>query len=320
MLYGEGITFWALMEALKAVGERADPVLERLGSGGAAVAQELFWVRRLLEALALERPLILHIDDLQWAQPMLFDLLENVAELSRGAPILLLCTARPERLEERPSWGGGKLNATALLLEPLDPADSVRLLDQLGHGLDDDARLRVIAASEGNPLFLEEMTALARERGTVAVPATIQALLAARLERLGHDERELLECGAVEGEVFHRIAVCALAGERPVPAAEPSLAGLVRKDLIRPHPATFPADEAFRFRHVLIRDAAYDGLPKAARATLHERFADWLEHAARGLAELDEIAGWHLEQVIRYQRELGHEVDDILARRAAQHL
>ncbi len=216
--------------------------------------------------------------------------------------------------------GWGKLNATALMLEPLDAADSARLLEQLGDGLDGEARSRVIAASEGNPLFLEEMSALARERGTVAVPATIQALLAARIERLGHEERELLECGAIEGEVFHRMSVCALAGERAVPTVEPWLARLVRKDVIRPHPAAFPGDEAFRFRHVLIRDAAYDGLPKVARADLHERFASWLEHAGAGLAELDDIAGWHLEQAAGYQRELAGSADTVLAGRAAQHL
>ncbi|MGO9975844.1 MAG: BTAD domain-containing putative transcriptional regulator [Solirubrobacteraceae bacterium] len=318
--YGEGITFWPLIEALSTIGEPARPLLERLSGGGAAVAQELFWeIRRLLEALALERPLILHVDDLQWAQPMVFDLMENIVELSRRAPILLLCTARPELLEQRPSWGAGRLNATALLLEPLDADDSAQLLEQLGGGLEHDARARVIAASGGNPLFLEEMTALARERGTVAVPATIQALLAARLERLGGEERELLECGAVEGEVFHRMAVCWLAGELPVPSVEPSLARLVREDLIRPQPATLPADEAFRFRHLLIRDAAYDRLPKAARAELHERFASWLEEAG-GLAELDHIAGWHLEQAVRYQRELQRPADPAVARRAAEHL
>ncbi len=319
--YGESITFWPLVEALKGAGEQTRPVLERLSGSGAAVAQELFWeVRRLLEALAAERPLILHIDDLQWAQPMLFDLLENVGALAHGAPILLLCTARPELLEERPDWRGGKPNQTALQLEPLDTRQSARLLKQLADGLDDEVRTRVIDASDGNPLFLEEIAALARERGTVAVPATIQALLAARLERLGREERQLLECGAIEGEVFHRLAVCALAGERPAAALESWLAQLVRKDVIRPHPATLPGDEAFRFRHLLLRDAAYDSLPKATRATLHERFAGWLEDACSELPESDDLAGWHLEQASRYQRELARPADIGLARRAAEHL
>jgi class 3 adenylate cyclase len=152
--YGEGITFWPLVEALMPVGEPAQQVLDHLTTGSAAIAEELFWeVRHLLEALAGARPVLFHIDDLQWAEPTLFDLLDHVADLSRGAPILLLCTARPELLEERPGWGGGKLNATTLLLEPLGSADSEALLDELGGGLDPETRRRVIAAGEGNPLF-----------------------------------------------------------------------------------------------------------------------------------------------------------------------
>jgi class 3 adenylate cyclase len=319
--YGEGITFWPLVEALMPVGGLAQPVIERLSSGGAAVPEELFWdVRRLLEELAAERPVLLHIDDLQWAEPMLLDLLDHVADLSRGAAILLLCTARPDLLDIRTGWGGGKLNATTVLLAPLSGEDSMVLLEELGDGLDREARARVIEASEGNPLFLEEMVALAGERGTVEVPPTIQALLTARLEGLPPEERELLERGAVEGEVFHRLAVRALAGERLAAELGLRLAGLVRKELIRPHPATFKNDEAFRFRHLLIRDAAYDTLPKATRADLHERFANWLEANAGDLVELDEIAGWHLEQAVRYLRELGRAVAPDVASRAAAHL
>src|SRR6202035_645575 len=150
--YGEGITFWPLVEALMPVGERAQQVLDRLSTGGAASPGELFWeVRRLLEDLAAERPVILHIDDLQWPEPMLFDLLDYLVDLSRLLPILLLCTARSELLEERPAWGAGKVNATRLLLEPLAVEDAEALLDALGDGLDRAARVRVIAASEGNP-------------------------------------------------------------------------------------------------------------------------------------------------------------------------
>ncbi len=294
-------------------GVNTGPVL--MGEG-----ENLAEVRRLLESLARDRPVVWYVDDLQWAEPTLLDLVDHVSDLSRGAPILLLCTARPELLEDRPSWGGGKFNATTALLEPLATAESEALLDKLADGLDAEARARVIAASEGNPLFLEEMVGLARERGTVEVPPTIQALLAARLEGLEVQERELLERGAVEGEVFHRLAVHALADERLVAEVELRLSRLVRKELIRPHVPTLIGDEAFRFRHLLIRDAAYDGLPKAARAELHERFARWLEGAAQGLVELDEIAGWHLEQAVRYRRELGQPVDRRLAGSAAAHL
>jgi class 3 adenylate cyclase len=319
--YGEGITFWPLIEALSPVGEPAREALDRLGSGGVAVPEELFFeARRLLESLALERPVILHIDDLQWAESMLLDLIDHVVDLSRGAPILVLCSARPELLDERPGWAGGKLNATTALLEPLKHDDCELLLDQLGDGLVPDARARVIATSGGNPLFLEEMTALTRERGEVAVPSTIQTLLAARLEQLETEERGLLVRGAIEGEVFHRAVIGALAGEGALADLESRLAALVRKELIRPHPPTFQNDQAFRFRHLLIRDAAYDSVPKAIRTELHERFATWLEENAPGFAELDEITGWHLEQTIRYQHELRRKTDEELARRAARHL
>ena len=319
--YGDGITFWPLIEALSAIGEPACHVLELFSGAGVAVPQELFFeVRGLLESLALERPVILHVDDLQWAEVMLLDLLDHIVDLSRGAPILVLCSARPELLDERPAWSGGKLNAASLLLEPLEAGDCEQLLDQLGDVLAPDARARVIAASEGNPLFLEEMAALAREHEIVAVPSTIQALLAARLELLEGAERELLERGAIEGEVFHRTGVRALVSDRSADELDRQLAGLIRKELIRPQPSTFQADRAFRFRHLLIRDAAYNALPKETRADLHRRFADWLEHNASELAELDEIAGWHLEQTIHYQQELGRHVDPALAPRAAQHL
>jgi len=319
--YGEGITFWPLVEALMLVGERAAPLLKRLEEGGAATPEELFWeIRRLLEELASEQPVILHIDDLQWAEAMMLDLLDHVVDLSRGAPILVLCTARLELLEERSAWGGGKLNATTVLLEPLDRGASEQLLDHLGHDLDAATRARVIEASEGNPLFLEEMVALARDRGHVAVPSTIQALLVARLERLASPEREVLERGAVEGQVFHRLAVRELVGGDVISTVERPLAGLIRKELIRPHPSALTDDEAYRFRHLLIRDAAYEGLPKATRAELHERFARWLEHAGSKLAELDEIVGWHFEQAVHYEHELGRAINGAVAERAAEHL
>jgi class 3 adenylate cyclase/tetratricopeptide (TPR) repeat protein/DNA-binding winged helix-turn-helix (wHTH) protein len=319
--YGEGITFWPLIEALSPVGEPADEVLGHLATGGLAVPEELFFeVRGLLETLASQRPVILHIDDLQWAEQMLLDLIDHVVGLSRGAPILLLCSARSELLEDHPTWGGGKLNATTALLEPLAAADCDVLLDALGDSLPPQERRRVIAASEGNPLFLEEMAALAHEDRTTAIPPTIHALLAARLERLPVEERELLERAAIEGEVFHRAAVRALADEPDGDDVQRSIANLVRKELLRPHPPTFQGDQAFRFRHLLIRDAAYDSVPKSTRAELHVRFASWLEDNARELPELDEISGWHLEQAVRYQRELGRDPGPVMAERAAAHL
>src|SRR5438552_1109573 len=275
----------------------------------------MFWdVRKLLEHVATERPLVAVFDDLHWSEPTFLDLLDHIADLSREAPILLLCLSRPELLDDRPAWAGGKLNATTVLLEPLSSEDSARLLES--YELDDSARRRVVEAAEGNPLFVEEMAALVSEDGDVAVPPTIQALLAARLDRLRSDERTVIERGAVEGKVFHRSAVAELAPETNV---EPHLASLVRKELIRPDRGVIADDDAFRFRHLLIRDAAYEALPKETRAELHVRFADWLERRGADLVERDEILGYHLEQAALYRAELGSP-DETLASRAAEHL
>ncbi len=173
-----------------------------------------------------------------------------------------------------------------------------------GVAVDAGTRDRILATAEGNPLFLEEMAALAREsRGAVDVPPTIQALLQARLDTLDASDRAVIERGAVEGKVFHRGAVTALA---PAPLRDDvptRLLSLVRRELVRPDRSQLPGDDAFRFRHLLIRDAAYESLPKASRAELHERFADWLDEHG-GLVEQDEIVGYHLEQASRHRREL----------------
>ncbi|MDQ6817934.1 MAG: AAA family ATPase, partial [Actinomycetota bacterium] len=319
--YGEGITFWPIFEALTGAGEAGEPIVDRLSRGGAATPQELFWeVRQLLERLASERPVILHVDDMQWAEPMLVELLDHVVDLSHNASILVLCTARPELLEDNAGWRAGKLNTTTIQLEPLGSADCERLLDEFGDDLSPESRARVVIRSEGNPLFLREMVVLARDGGAVEIPSSIQALLLARLERLTTDERELLECAAVEGQVFHRSAVCGLARRGEETNAEALLSGLVRKDLIERHPANVPGDHAFRFRHLLIRDAAYDRLPKARRAALHVEYAEWLEGAAVDFVEVDEIAGWHFEQAVLYLQDLARPPDPALSRRGAEHL
>src|SRR5262245_46048535 len=189
--------------------------------------------------------------------------------------------------------------------------------------LDDDLRARITAASAGNPLFVEEMLAMVRElggEGEIRVPPTIHALLQARIDTLDGDVRLVMERGAIEGEVFHRGTVAELAPPAMRDGVETHLATLVRKELIRSTTPQFPDDQGFRFRHLLIRDAAYESLPKATRAELHERFADWL--ARHVLVESDEIVGYHLEQAHRYRAELDPEDPalDGLARRASTHL
>ena len=318
--YGDDITYWPLVEMLIAIGVEPDTVI------GSSPAETQLTFRKLLEARAAERPQIVVLDDIQWAEPVFLDLIEHVADWSRDAPIFLLCVARPDLLEERPAWSGGKLNATTILLEPLPTAVCESLLGTLAAHLDLAAATceRILAAADGNPLFLEEMVAMLDESDgldQIVVPPTIQALLQARLDGLDAGERDVIGRGAVEGQVFHRGVVQELApdsGRDDVPAR---LLTLVRKDVIRPEHSTFADDDAFRFRHLLIRDAAYDALPKETRADLHERFADWLDaHVA--LVEQDEIVGYHLEHAHRNRAELDRADPRLegLARRAATRL
>jgi class 3 adenylate cyclase/tetratricopeptide (TPR) repeat protein len=313
--YGEGITYWPVVSILKQLGDRADAALVTVVEGGSLPNEVPWTVRTLLEEVALERPLVVVFDDVQWGEETFLHLIDHIADLSRGAPILLLCIARPELLDRRPGWGGGKLNATTILLEPLS-ADECNELIAVHGDVADEMRERILSAADGNPLFVEEMVALVQEVGDVRVPSTVQALLQARIDQLGGDERSVVERGAVEGEIFHRGAVAELA--RPT-EVDPHLDGLVRKELIRPTPPTLAGEQAYRFRHLLIRDAAYDALPKAIRADLHVRFADWLAEHAQELIELDEVLGYHLEQAARYHAELGSARDE-LAARAGRHL
>ncbi|HEY6836663.1 MAG TPA: AAA family ATPase, partial [Gaiellaceae bacterium] len=324
--YGEGISYWPVTEVVKQLAP-ADTetagLAPILGDESAASSpQEIAWsFRKLLESRAAERPLVVVFDDVHWGEPAFLDLVEHVADLSRGAPILLLCMARAELLDQRPAWGGGKLNATNVLLEPLPQDEAGELIEALADGIAPAQRERILEAAGGNPLFVEEMVAMsAEEGGEIAVPPTIQALLAARLDQLDPAERGVLERGAVEGLVFHRGAVAALAPEEP--QVEGRLVTLVRKDLVRPEEPVFADDDAYRFRHLLIRDTAYDALPKAVRAELHERFAGWLQEHGAELVELDEIVGYHLEQAHRYRVELGplDETAVAIGEEAGQHL
>ncbi len=311
--YGEGITFWPVISVLKQLGARADETIEHIASGGLS-QHELFWdVRAQLEAVAAERPLVVLFDDIHWGEPTFLDLLDHIADLSRGAPILLLCLARPDLLDLRPGWAGGKLNATTTLLEPLSLSECEELIDVHGGGIGVATRRRILQAADGNPLFVEEMVALARENDDVSVPSSVHALLQARLDQLGVAERDVIERGSVEGQIFHRGAVRELSPDTDV---ETQLDGLVRKDLIHPERTTFVGDHAFRFRHLLIRDAAYEALPKETRADLHERFATWLAAHGDELVELDEVLGHHLEQAARYRLELGRPDVEVEARAA----
>ena len=234
----------------------------------------------------------------------------EVTFLASSAAILLLCVARPELVERRPAW------PVMLRIEPLGDQDVAELLSDR---IPEELRGRITRAAGGNPLFIEEMVAMTGDAdGEVAVPPTLQALLAARLDQLETAERTVLERGAIEGEIFHRGAVQALAPDEY--QVTPRLAALVRKELIRPTKPHLVGEDGFRFRHLLIRDAAYDALPKAVRAELHERFAAWLEEHGADLVELDELLGYHLEQAFRYRAELGAPHDATLAVAARRRL
>ena len=331
--YGEGITYWPLRGiVLSATGsltqegiaqflegaEDADRIANRLaGAVGSEEAppggEETFWaVRRFLEHMARERPIILGIDELQWAEPTFLDLLEYLVGWTTDAPVLVLGLARPELLEHRPTWS--TTSSLVVALEPLSGDDSERLVEALGAEVDESERERILDGAEGNPLFVEQMLALAVEGSPEeAIPPTIHALLAARLDRLADEERAVLERAAVIGREFTAGAVKSLSGEQAVGS---TLLSLVRRDLIEPDRSLIPGDDGFRFRHILIRDAAYIGVAKASRAELHERYANWLERSA---GELDEIIGYHLEQAFRYRQELGR-ADDSLAAQGGERL
>ena len=329
--YGEGISYFPVTEVaiqLKADAGEHPGLAPILGDDEAPSSpDEIAWAfRKLLEQRAADGPVVVVFDDIHWGEPTFLDLVEHIADFSREAPILVLCMARPELLDRRQAWGGGKMNATNVLLEPLGTDETAELLaNLLPSHVGDGLQTRILDAAGGNPLFVEEMVAMVAERqagngdaAEMTVPPTIQALLAARLDQLDPHERVVLERGSVEGNVFHRGVVEALApDEHEVPR---QLMSLVRKELVRPDRAQLAGDDAFRFRHLLIRDAAYDALPKAERADLHQSFAAWLEEHGAELVELDEILGYHLEQAWRYRNELGATSDPQLMTAARERL
>ncbi|HEY2371201.1 MAG TPA: adenylate/guanylate cyclase domain-containing protein [Gaiellaceae bacterium] len=328
--YGDGITFLPLAELVRSAGGQADVlataanepdgalIVERIhalleADRVTASPEETLWaIRRLLESLARPRPLVVCIEDVHWATPMFLDLLEYIAAWCQDAPILLLCLARPDLLDERPRWPGA-----ALSLEPLDDACSRALVEALEEEwpIPPELRTRIADAAEGNPLFVEQMVAMVSDTGEaeVVAPPTIHALLAARLDRLEPLERDVLERAAVAGREFSRSALAELSPADEVGTLATTLLSLVRKELLRPARTPKPGDDALRFSHALIRDAAYSEIPKASRAELHERFAGWLE-SDRGKPEL---VGYHLEQAFRCGAELGAP-DDRIGERAAR--
>ena len=366
--YGEGITFWPVTELVWAAGgigesespedarakvraliadaEDGDTIAELIeaaiglrGGGTGSDIRQTFWaVRRLLEVLAQDEPLVVVIDDIHWAETTFLDLLQYLSGFSADDPLFVLCTSRPEIRERRPDWGDV---SSVVTLTPLTEIECERLIaNLLGEaGLSGDAADRIAEAAEGNPLFVEEMLrkliddgslersdgrwTATRDLSEVPVPQTISALLSARLDQLEPAERAVIQRASVVGKTFWWGAVSELSSEPERAQVGPNLQTLLRKELVRPDRSRFAGEDAFRFSHILVRDAAYESMPKRSRAELHERFAGWLEAAAGDrVAEFEEIIGYHLEHAYRYRAELGP-VDDAgraLARAAAERL
>jgi tetratricopeptide (TPR) repeat protein len=314
--FGEGAAYQALADMLghdpRAMVEEvlgddepaARALLGALGLSGEPVPiEEIGWgLRRLLERVAREGPLLVVVEDVHWAEPALLEALDHVVALSSGSPILVLCLTRPELLETRPQWATPQRNRAVRVLEPLGNDDARELAQRLGAGTSAE---RIAHRAEGNPLFLEQLVAVDDGRDTHELPVSLQAVLAARIAQLEPGERALLQRASIEGRAFH-------AGAAEAGAA---LVTLVRKGLIEPDRPAYTGEEAFRFTHALIRDTAYAGVPKQRRAELHAVLAEWLSrHDAA-----DAVVGHHLAQACRLRAELGH-ADPVLVERAVQHL
>jgi class 3 adenylate cyclase/tetratricopeptide (TPR) repeat protein len=348
--YGDGITYWPIVEILRGAAglletDDAETSRGRLselvaGTPGAArlatvlaaivgasdalvVGDDVSWaVRRAFETLARRGPLIVIVEDIHWAEPTLLDLLESVVDWTSDAPFLILCLARPEILDERPTWGSGG-RASNVALDPLGSLVAEDLLKVLpgGGAIPTALRGRILAAAEGNPLYLEELVAKLIDDGglqdgevgwtwtgdadALQIPATVHALVATRIDGLAPIERHVAERASVVGRVFERGAVAALGPSGGAGSVGAPLLSLVRKQLINPDGSGIDGDDAFRFRHIVIRDVAYDRMPKAERAELHERFATWLESVLGDRApEYVEIVAHHLAEAVDYRIEL----------------
>jgi tetratricopeptide (TPR) repeat protein len=266
--------------------------------------------RRFLEAYAHQRPLCLIFDDIHWADEALLDLIESVAARVREAPVLIVTQARPELLEKRPTWGRGVRSFTSLPLEELDESAEHELVLALcrERGLSVELVTQVGHRPGGNPLFVEELVAMIAEGGRSAgVPSAIKMLIAARLDTLPPDERTALQLAAIFGKVFWEDGLRALDG-RFVGSIADLLEGLEQKDLLRALARSqFRGDREYIFKHDLIRDVAYEMLPKVERRALHNRSADWLEGAAGEQIEkyYDQLAH-HAVQAGQTERALGY--------------
>jgi class 3 adenylate cyclase len=349
--YGEGVSFWALAEIVKAQAgilesDSEDEVEAKLAAAVGEVAadeSEADWMtarmrtlvglaaedesvpqsesfsawRSFLEAVAEERPLVLVFEDLHWANDGLLDFVDQLVEWARSAPILILCTARPELLERRPGWGGGKANAATISLPPLQDDDTARLFSSLLDRavLPAETQTELLSRAAGNPLYAEQFARMLVERGSAEeLPETVQGIIAARLDVLSDAEKALLQDAAVVGKVFWLASVRAIGGIERGPAEE-ALLGLERKELVqRARRSSVEGEAEYAFRHLLVRDVAYGQIPRAARADKHRSAADWVEALGRPDDHAEMLAS-HYSRALEYARAAGTE-DGELATRA----
>ncbi len=350
--YGEGITFFPVVELLRDAADvapsdspdqgvarveqllgsaaDADLVLDRLAGllgapGAQAAVPEIFWaVRRLLEHLAAARPLLVLVDDVHWAEPTFLDLLEYLAEGIRSAPVLLVCLARPEMVESRPGWATEGGATEIVTLGALTDEETRELVEHLVEGeVAADVATRISGASEGNPLFVEEILRmlvdtdqlravdgrwqLFCDASDISIPATVHALVSARLDRLEPDEALVLERAAVVGKQFDWADVVALIDDEDLASRVAALLqSLLHKQLIEARPGDAGEEDTFEFAHTAIRETAYQQMPKADRVRLHERFGSWLTEAYRNrTGDYEEVVGHHFDQAHRTLLELG---------------
>jgi class 3 adenylate cyclase/tetratricopeptide (TPR) repeat protein len=331
--YGEGVTYWPLAEMIKAAaGISDDDPLEEafqklkecceeetvadvlaLAAGmlealeGERSPQEIAWAaREVMETLADVQPLVLFFEDIHWAEEPLLDLIEHLADWVR-APLLILCLARPELLDARSGWGGGRVRSTAIELEPLSEDESLLLVEKLLEQVSEAPELprEMLARTEGNPLFVEETIRMLVESGEAdyidRIPDTLQALIAARIDHLSPPAKALLQRGAVVGRVFWRGAIEHLSPD--LDDVDTLLDDLLLREFVLKEPrSSISGEAAYRFKHLLIREVAYSGLAKLARAQHHARFAEWL--GDRTGEELLEIRAYHLDQAVELMTEL----------------
>ena len=349
--YGEGVTYWPLAEMIKSAagitdddpmetareklieccGDEAIAELLGLASGvmeaveGERGQPEIAWAaREFVDELADVQPLILVFEDIHWAEEPLLELIDHLAQWVRERALLIVCLARPELLDVRPGWGGGRIRSTAIELEPLAREESEALADALlaEHDISERITAHLLEKTEGNPLFVEETVRMLLEEGTDRsdrIPDTLQALIGARIDRLPAGEKILLQRGSVMGRTFFVGAIDHLSREYDADELEDMLDDLLLRDFItRQERSTITGETAYRFKHVLIREVAYAGLSKSSRAEYHTRFAEWLREKAD--KELLEIRAYHLDQACTLHAELDGKPPEELARTAAKAL